>query len=135
MADNRDHRKPKTNPHGVPSFVKEDLTGNFEGEDLQRERRKRDTGERLDRLEDKHDKLSDAVTRIATKVGDVAEAHAELAGEIRGFVSTLKEEREDARKSKQLDHKYRNDLRLKVAGGVIALMTSGAVLHWCAGKL
>lgn len=62
-------------------FEREPITGNYEGEELQRMRReKRTTGERVDRLEMKHDQL----------VQDVTETRV-LVGEMRGELKVLPE--------------------------------------------
>jgi hypothetical protein len=76
MADNRDHRRPKSHPLGIPAFVEEDVTGNFAGPELQAMRARRPTPARLLRLEDKHDKLD-------TKVDGIAQNVAEMRGELR----------------------------------------------------
>lgn len=62
-------RRPRTNPDrdqyvekhtppaGVPSFVDEECTGKYEGEQLARIRSRRPTPERISKLEIKHDEL------------------------------------------------------------------------------
>jgi len=64
------------------------ITGNYEGEELQRVRReKRTTGERLDRLEVKHDRLVEAVTQTRVAVGRI-EGQLEVLPEL---VSVIKQ--------------------------------------------
>ena len=63
-------------------FEGEDVTGNYEGEELRARRSRRPTGERLNRLEDKHDALVLTVGETRDMVletrGDVREIHGEL---------------------------------------------------------
>jgi hypothetical protein len=61
-------KHPTPSP-GVPAFeIPEEVTGQYEGEQLAYFRRKRRTDERIDRLETKHDKLDDKVDSIDSKV-------------------------------------------------------------------
>ena len=60
----------RTPARGVEVFEGEDVTGNYEGEALQEMRRRRDTGERVDRMEVKHDRLVDIVTEMRVEHGE-----------------------------------------------------------------
>lgn len=68
-------RRDRATPRGgemIPEEFDDPITGNYEGEELQRMRRdKRSTGERLDRLEVKHDALVKDVTETRVIVGEM----------------------------------------------------------------
>lgn len=120
-------------PQGVPvEFDAEDLTGQIDGvEDLATARARRPTPQRLAHLERKHDSLAK----------DVAETRVDIA-EIRGDQKAqgvlLSELHADmtARRADGADAKMHGRERVtKAIGAVFALITSGAALHYIAGKL
>jgi hypothetical protein len=67
----RDRRTPK---HGraITGPFEEDITGKYQGADLDTARARRPTDERISRLEKKHDSLDDKVDRIDVAVATIA---------------------------------------------------------------
>lgn len=61
--------------HPIPPIIEDEVTGKYEGDELDARRAKRPTDERLKRLEDKHDALDAKVDVIA---GDVQKINGEL---------------------------------------------------------
>lgn len=82
MADNRDHERPKTNPHGVPAFSAEEVTGQYEGDELRQARARRPTDQRIERMEGKHDELRGDFKTLAAHVGDLRESVGEMSGKL-----------------------------------------------------
>lgn len=66
-----DRPKQRTPASGTPEFVKEEITGVYEGDELKAIRARRSTDERIGRLEDKHDKLVESVTDVRVCVGEM----------------------------------------------------------------
>lgn len=127
----------------VPETWDEDITGRHEGEELARLRARRETKDRLARLEVKHDELANAVgeTRVAVaRVEGQLEVLPELVTEVRD-AARIAREREHIRdvsiinveQAKQLDRvEARRDWRKLV----VALVSSavGGGLLWEAIK-
>lgn len=74
----------------IPVELPEDITGQYEGEERKMYRNKRPTDERVERLEDKHDKLDDKIDKLedshselVTTVNRVDSSLAELRGEMK----------------------------------------------------
>ena len=67
-VQHRDHRRQPEPEAATPVFVPEEVTGNYEGDELKKMRARRPTDERLTRLEDKHDVLDAKVDGIAVDV-------------------------------------------------------------------
>lgn len=88
----------------------EDLTGKYEGEELRRMRRKRDTDKRIEKLEDKHDEL-------AQKLGETREDVREIKTETKGQTKLLERLLDD----KEHVIKTKRERITKVIG----LLTSG----------
>lgn len=69
----RDVYRPKTPPGGgEPEFVCEDITSQYEGDELRAKRAKRPTKERIGRLETKHDELAQVVTEMRVEVASMS---------------------------------------------------------------
>jgi hypothetical protein len=78
-ADERDaqsYAARREREAAVQTFASDEVTGQHTGEELRVARSHRPTGERLERLEDKHDGLVGSVTRIEVSV-------AEMRGELK----------------------------------------------------
>lgn len=130
--------RPKSHPLGVPTDFGDgprEITGVYRGEDLRRERARRLTPERIERLEDKHDALHEVVTETRVIVGrlDAAVPRLEQAIERIADRADLEhaaklEDSLDARKAR------RARITSLITRG-LALVTSGAVLHYLAGRL
>src|SRR5678815_5540206 len=99
--DDKPPRRVITTPRGVPvlrpatergavkhrdySEWDEDITGKYEGQELEQARAKRPTDERIKRLEVKHDKLDEKVDRIEltlTRVDARSEEHTRSQAEM-----------------------------------------------------
>ncbi len=137
----------------VPVEVTDEVTGQYEGDDLKEMRAKRTTGERLERLEDKHDALVKDVTQTRVDVGEIKgqlSVLPELVSVIKGIAEqgaarehvtfTAQVDVDTAAKKAdvldQLDaKKARRAWKTKIITALIGAATSGAVLHWVLGRL
>jgi hypothetical protein len=72
----------------------ETVTGNYEGETLREFRRQRPTGERLDRLEVKHDSLDAVVTETRVAVGRI-EGKLEVLPKLVSIIETAAQARNE----------------------------------------
>jgi hypothetical protein len=129
------------------------ITGVHSGEELARARAARPTDQRIGRLEEKHDRLD----RI---VGDIRADVSETKGKVSLLPKLIDESlravndmraREHVTFTAQVDvdraktvatiedaadaTRARRERVTKIVGGVIALLSSGALLHWLVGKL
>jgi polyisoprenoid-binding protein YceI len=136
----RDVYVAKTPARGVPTFVEEELTGQYEGEELERARARRPTPSRFRHLEGRVDKLTEDVSdlrvEVSSEMSDVKAGMGELAGEVRGLAIVIKDaasrshvtftskvEVDTAEKVDSIDaRKGKRDLWLKGAG---LLLTGG----------
>lgn len=119
-------RRLHSPPQGVPieAFEDEDVTGQYEGPDLDAMRDRRPTPYRLRHLERKHDKLA---TDVAEMKGDM-KAHGSILSELHNDMTLRRADEADAKK-------HARERVTKAIGAVFGLITSGAVLHWIVGKL
>lgn len=92
----RDRRIPKHGPI-VATPVFEEITGRFEGEELELARARRPTEERIARLEQKHDSLDEKVDRI-----DVAVAG--IAGQMEIVPALIESLRDELKASRENEH-------------------------------
>ena len=69
FGDRGEYRR--TPPQGVPYEIPAEVTGVAEGDDLRRIRSRRPTAVRLERLEDKHDRLDSIVSSMGAAVGRI----------------------------------------------------------------
>lgn len=97
----------------VPHEVPDEVTGNYEGDELRSYRGRRPTPERLTRLESFKDDMLERFPKV--------EANVEF------LVDAEKERRKRAEESR----KWWRDLALKVAGGVFSGTVIVAVLRAC----
>lgn len=86
-------RKERDATRGIPGpFESDDLTGQYEGEELERARAKRPTDERLTRLERKSDMTSEQLAEhamlLAEQAGAIGEANREL-GNVKGAIGDM----------------------------------------------
>lgn len=88
----------------VVQVVEDDLTGNYEGEELQRMRALRPPADRLAHLEGKHDQL-------ATEVGTVRVALGELKGGMETLIrlGTAAEAERDRRSKQEADDRRQKE--------------------------
>ncbi len=108
--DDRDHQRPKTNPHGVPAiFEGEDATGNYEGPELHAIRARRPTPLRIAHLERRVDDHGLKLAGVDSKLDTLVD----LAGAER-----------DARQARAIEDERRAALRGK---WIIALITAVGV--------
>lgn len=63
--------------------IPDEITGRYEGDELEMYRSKRGTDERITRLESKHDKLTEAHQELVKSVGKVAQGVSEMRGEMK----------------------------------------------------
>ena len=168
MPEHRDHSNKPRRPtpvsvaavapaqeDGGPAveMVTEEATGVHSGEALREIRAMRPTDMRLERLEDKHDALSEAVGKMIGEVG-------EMRGELRVLPKLIEELSATARATQAREHvtftaqvdvdtakkvahihdkvdvKKQRRLRItKIVTGAVSIFSSGVVLHWLLGKL
>lgn len=124
------------------------VTGVHSGPELAKLRAQRPTGMRLNRLEDKHDALDIVVGNIRADVGEIKGAINLLPRLIEDAIDQVKEvkAREHVTFTAQVDvtraekiadihddadaKKQRRALKIKIAGGIVAVASSSAFLHW-----
>src|SRR5262249_28846419 len=84
MGDNRDHQRPKTNPHGIPAFVAEESTQ--VGTDVQVFRSVKMLHKRVTEIERTsnaaHHELKRTVGELDAKVDGVGLSVAKMAGQV-----------------------------------------------------
>lgn len=129
-------------PRPVESF--DDITGKFEGEELRQMRRsKRDTDERIERLEVKHDSLVKVVTETRLEVANMSgklDVLPELVDAVRATAERTAQREHvtftaqvDVDRAKALDgveeKKDRRQLAYKIAGGIAGGGVLIEILH------
>ena len=113
-GDRNEDRRHRTEPRGIPVELPDDITGQYEGEELRTFRGKRPTWQRLDRLEDHKDQAIAMFAAVDAKLGMLV-GHAEKA-----------EEREENRENRE--HEAREaDRRRKWVLALIAGVVTAAV--------
>lgn len=127
---------------GVPGYVCDEITGVVEGEDLRRERAKRPSDERIERLEEKHDRLERAVTETRVIVGELngkLEVLPQLVSMVRQTVERAVARQDADHNAQVLDDLDARKHRRQRITQVLGLVLSGGVvveiLHWLAGRL
>ena len=110
--------------HATPEFIAEDVTGQYQGEELARFRARRPTDERIGRLEAKHDKLVETV-------GAVDKTVANMAGKLETFLETIAADRLAAHQTERV----RIGSRAKVIVGIATAVgaVAGAIIAALAG--
>ncbi len=83
IAARRERARSPALPMGVPAFVCEELTGNYEGEELARARALRNPSDRFERLEKKQDEDRNEFKSLSGIVGDLREDVAGMRGELK----------------------------------------------------
>jgi hypothetical protein len=140
---------------GVPvqSESFDDISQLYEGEALREARAQRPMGERVGRLEDKHDALAKDVAEIKGDVKSVVSSNATVIGKLDTFMAmqqsrsrpesmmrvvretttaTLAERVLDERAQ---DRKFKRKLALKITGGLTGAGALGALVHYVLGRL
>lgn len=116
----RARRERESAPIPVDGF--DDLTGRYEGEELRTRRAQRDTGKRVERLEEKHDELAEVVGDMRAELGKVSgklDVLPELVSAVRDSARTATA-RSDREHVDQLDaRKTKRDTVAKIAGGLL----------------
>ncbi len=147
-----------------PTFVEEELTGQYEGPELAERRAQRRPDKRLEKLEAFKDAATADISAIKLSIVKIEGDTKLTASGIQSIKEILAErDKRDAerhhrervtfeahvdvetaeqiadvevRKSKAIEtHKARIERITKVVGAVVGLLTSGAVLHYIASKL
>ena len=107
-ADGFAARRERDRDGAVKEPANEEVTGRYEGEELEEHRRKREPDERFSRLETKHDELK----------RDVDKKHDELKHDVKGVRDELKAENKETRADvKELSGQV-SGLRTDVGGAV-----------------
>lgn len=111
--DDRDQFVPKhrTQPRGVPIEMPEDITGQYEGEELREYRSRRSTIQRLEKLEEHKDKT--------------IEVFGKMSGQLETLV-TLGNKAEDARQKHEAE-KLKAEEREKVRKWILGIIAGLAV--------
>lgn len=139
----RDRQTPKHGPI-VPEHIPEDITGNYQGEELRQARARRPTDKRIEKLEEKNDddrkefgEFKDSVNRRFSQL-DVAVA--DLGGQFKlvpELFESLKEElkanREELKASRENEHlvvKQTFDIGTREAVSRIETKTFAAQAKW-----
>jgi uncharacterized coiled-coil protein SlyX len=78
----RRERNRASPARGVPEFTTDELTGNYQGEDLARMRARRPTPNRLERLEKKQDEDRAEIKTLTTTVSDLRVDVANIDGKL-----------------------------------------------------
>lgn len=124
LAARRDRHRSA--PGGIPEVHVDEVTGNYEGEELARMRSRRPTPERLRILEAKHDSLSGSVNAIRVDV-------AEMRGEMKALPKMLEllEGKQAAAVTANTNEHETKRLgmanRTKIILGVLSLLGSGGI--------
>jgi hypothetical protein len=111
----RDVYVAKTPGRGVPDFVPDEVTGQYEGEDLARMRAKRPTDKRIEKLEAKHDSLDG-------KVDDIGNRMARMEGKLDTALSVLVPERQQVHATERHKVDSRTKVILAIVGGIGTLV-------------
>lgn len=160
IKDDRDLLKKRTPPSGVAAIksasatrgdggFEEDVTGQYDGDELDRLRAMRPADQRIARLEKKHDDLTQVVTETRVIVGEmsgqlsvlpelisVVRESANRASQREHVTFTAQVDVDKARQLDSIEGKKANRQRITtIIGGAVTLLTSGAVIHWLVGKL
>jgi hypothetical protein len=105
----KDYTGRKTSPgYAIPDFVEPEATGNYEGEELARIRARRPTSERLRRLEEKHDALSETVIDLRVGIGTMS-----------GKLDTVLTHVTATHREQQVTERTRISSRAKIIVGVV----------------
>lgn len=108
------HPRAQSQP-GVPSFIDEEYTGKYDGDELREHRSKRPTHARLDRLETKADEAARADMLHAV-------ALATVSSKIDTVLNFIKDDREQGHRTEQM----RIGSRAKVIIGVVGAICTAA---------
>lgn len=120
MAARRERHR--SSPLGVPEFHSEDVTGQYEGEDLAQARARRPTPERLERLEKGRDADRADHKELVKKVDAIHGDVAEIRGEMK-HIPRMLELLEGKEQTKRLGMANRT----KIILGVLSLLGSGGI--------
>jgi uncharacterized coiled-coil protein SlyX len=94
-------RSEHTTPVEIPVPVYEDVTGQYEGEDLERMRERRHPTDRVRHLEKRADKQDDKIDKIRDGLSDVKETLGKVSGKIDVLPDLIKQIGETAGRAAQ----------------------------------
>jgi hypothetical protein len=122
-------------PRGIPEFRSEEVTGQYEGEELAQARAKRPTDERIARLEQKHDSLDGMVNDMRVELGNVSgklDVLPDLVDLIRGKSAADQARTADEHETRRLSMTTRAKVVIAIVGlAGAALGIAGTALSGC----
>lgn len=115
--DDRDQFVPKhrTQPRGVPVAIPDEITGQYEGEELREYRSRRATIERIERLEDHKDQSIAMFAAVDSKLGVLVE---------RATKTEEREERREKREHESREADRRRKWVLALIAGIVTAIVS-----------
>jgi hypothetical protein len=138
-AWDRDARRPYTPAPGtaIPTPVRDEVTGNYSGPELESIRARRPTPERLLRLERKQDQADEFKAVIVDRLGHLEGAVGGLDAKVEILIDLHRQEREDRRAETSVE-KVRIGSRAKIvvaiAGACGALFSAVAYALYALAK-
>lgn len=137
---------------GVPVEIPDEVTGNYQGEELRTWRGRRPTPERLQRIEDKQDRFEENHAELAKVVSATREDVSAMRGEMKTLprlvdliekmasgahvALTAQVKVDAAEKLDEIDErKQRRKRWTNVIGGLFSAGVLGALAHYLAGRL
>lgn len=102
MTDDRHIRRPKTPPAGVaaqlaaPEPIDDEVTGRYQGEELQ--------AKRIERIERKHDKLSEIVGAVRDDLGELKGQIGEVRGQLQALPELVRVVHDSADRAAAREH-------------------------------
>lgn len=94
----------KAREREVPEFAGEEITGKYDGEELDIKRRQRTHSDRIERLEKKHDKHEEKIDTLAQAVNNVQVDIGKLDGRFDGQDRVLKNIEKSVDRMAQREH-------------------------------
>ena len=122
----KQRERARSNPLGIPAVTCDEVTGNYEGEELARARARRPTPERLARLEEKHDDLAETVNELrvgVAKIDGKLDTLPELLSLLKGKQAAQVAANADEHETKRQGMANRT----KIVLGVLGLLSSGGI--------
>ena len=118
----KQRERARSNPLGIPAVTCDDVTGNYEGEELARARARRPTPERLERLEKGRDEDRGDHKKLVEKVDGLSTAVARVEGKLDLLpkLVSLLEGKEETKRQGMAN-------RTKIILGLLSLLGSGGI--------
>lgn len=121
------HRDVYTPKHGtacIPTEVDENITDRYEGEELRERRSLREPEKRIERLEDKHDKLVTVVTEMRVEV-------AEMSGKLEVLPDLVQAVQQSTIRAREREHvTFTAQVDLDKAKGLDVISAGAAKREW-----